>query len=113
MTSPCSRIVSIPEFGSHLVPDFRRFWASYDLDLNFSSCTLADQLGKEVEGDYWAYRNENVDLPENAYLKRLLGIVSIDDWRRFYYGDVFTVKFTEDPETFAYTIENIQRACTP
>jgi len=37
----------------------------------------------------------------------MLGIDRIDHSGRFYYGDVFIVRFTEHPETFAFTVNNI------
>jgi hypothetical protein len=100
----------IPESGFYLAPDFRKYWAFCHLDRKFRRCTVESQPIKEIEGDYWIYRNQNVDLPENAYIKGVLGIDRIDLSRRFYYGDVFIVKFTENPDTFAYAVNCIPRA---
>ncbi|KAJ4382545.1 hypothetical protein N0V86_001765 [Didymella sp. IMI 355093] len=103
----------VPEFGFYLVPDFREFWASYHLDRKFARCTVENQPIEEIEGNYWVYRNGNPDLPENAYIKRMLGIDRVDHSRQFYYGDVFIVRFTEHSKTFAYTVDNIPSASSP
>ena len=58
-----------------------------------------------MEGDYRLYWNENHELPvdpleeppENETIKKLLGIEEIDTMRRFWYGDIFIVRFSEHP----------------
>jgi hypothetical protein len=100
----------VPEFGFYLAPDFRIYWSSCHLDRKFRCCTVEKQAIKDIEGSYWIYRNENAELPENAYIKRMLDIDRISPSRRFYYGDLFIVKFTEHSKTSAYAVHDIPEA---
>lgn len=59
-----------------------------------------------MEGEYWIYWNENDELPENVHIKSLLGIKHIEPARRFWYGDIFIVRFLEHPTTFAYDVHD-------
>ncbi|KAJ6193713.1 hypothetical protein J3E72DRAFT_433743 [Bipolaris maydis] len=103
----------IPELGLHIVPDFREYWGAYHVDRKLRCFNIHDQPIKMIEGDYWIYRNENIDLPENEYIKRMLGLDHIDSSRRFYYGDVFMVKYTEHPKTLACEVNSIPNALPP
>jgi hypothetical protein len=60
-----------------------------------------------MEGDYLIYRNENTELPENMCIKRMLGIDWIDLSRRFHYGNLFVIKFTEQSIASDYTVHDI------
>lgn len=102
----------IPELGLHIVPDFREYWAAYHVDRKIRCFNVNNQPTKMIEGHCWIYRNENIDLPENEYIKRMLGLDRIDFSRRFYYGDVFIVKYTEHPTTLACEV-NIPKALLP
>lgn len=95
------------DIGFYLAPDFRKYWASCHLKRKFRCCTVEKQAIREVEGSYWIYRNENAELPENACIKRMLDIDRISSSRRFYYGDLFIVRFTEHPKTSAYAVHDI------
>lgn len=103
----------IPEFGFYLVPDFREYWALCHLDRKFRHCSVGNQPNKEIEGEYWVYRNENAELPENECIKRMLDIDRVDPTRQFYRGDIFIVKFTEHPKTFACAVHDILGASLP
>lgn len=72
--------------------------------------TLENQAVKELEGDYRLYWNENHELPENENIKNLLGIKKVDGVRRFWYGDVFIVRFSEHAKTFAYDVHDAPAA---
>ena len=67
---------------------------------------MENQEIKALEGDYWIYWNENDELPENKYIKNLIGIKHVDFARRFWYGDNFIVRFSEHPTTFAYDVHD-------
>lgn len=100
----------VPEFGAYLVPDFRNYWASCHFDRKFRCCAVEKQTIREIEGSYWIYRNENAELPENAHIKRMLDIDHISPSRRFYYSDLFIVKFAEQLKTSAYVVYDIPEA---
>ena len=77
------------------------------LDRRFRRVSVENQEIKALEGDYWIYWNENDELPENEYIKNLIGIKQIGFARRFWYGDAFIVRFSEHPTTFAYDVHDV------
>jgi hypothetical protein len=106
---PTNPTHKIPECGFYLVPDFREYWASCHLGRKFRKWTVENQPNVEIEGDYLIYRNETVDLPENMYIKQMLGVDCVDPSRRFYYGDIFIAKFTQHRKTVC-TVHDISGA---
>ena len=63
-----------------------------------------------LNGDYRIYWNENDELPDNQYIKDLIGVRHIDVARKFWYGDVFIVRYSEHPKTFAYDVYDVPAA---
>lgn len=100
----------IREGGHDYVPDFHDSWGECQFDRRYRILTLQNQAEKELEGDYRLYWNENHELPENEYIKNLLGIKKVNAVRRFWYGDTFVVRFSEHPKTFAYDVHNAPTA---
>ncbi|KAJ4297504.1 hypothetical protein N0V90_005396 [Kalmusia sp. IMI 367209] len=96
----------IRESGFDSVPDFHESWSECQFERRYRILTLQNQPIKELEGDYRVYWNENNELPENENIKNLLGIRKVDSIRRFWYGDIFIVRFSEHPETFAYDVHD-------
>ncbi|KAF2117310.1 hypothetical protein BDV96DRAFT_644734 [Lophiotrema nucula] len=94
----------IRESGHDYVPDFYDSWGECQFDRRYQILSLQNQAIKESEGDYRLYWNENHELPENENVKKLLGIKKVGAIRRFWYGDVFVVRFSEHPKTFAYNV---------
>ena len=97
----------IRERGHDYVPDFGEFWGECQHDRRFRILTLENQAIKELEGDYRVYWNENDELPKNENIKKILGIKNVDFVSRFWYGNVFVVRFTEHPITFAYDVLDV------
>jgi hypothetical protein len=96
----------IRESGHASVPDFHDSWGECQFDRRYRILTLQNQAIKELEGDYRLYWNENHELPDNEYVKNLLGIKKVNTVRRFWYGDIFIVRFSEHPETFVYDVHD-------
>lgn len=101
---PEKRDRRIREAGRDCVPDFHDFWGKCQFDGRYRILTLENQAINELEGDYRLYWNENHELPENENIKSLVGIKKVNTVRRFWYGDVFVVRFSEHPKTFAYDV---------
>jgi len=104
---PEKRDRKIREFGHYYIPDFHRYWGACQLDRRFRSVNAEGQDIELLNGHYWLYWNENDELPENEYIKYLIGIKQVDCMRRFWYGDVFIVRYSEYPKTFAYDVYNV------
>jgi hypothetical protein len=85
-----------PEFGLYRVPDFWRFWLCCHLYRNISRCAVEKQVIDLIEGNYLISCNENLNFQRMHTLNEL-GIDCIDSARRFYYGDLFILKFTQNP----------------
>ncbi|KAI9802420.1 MAG: hypothetical protein M1825_002804 [Sarcosagium campestre] len=100
----------IREGGHDFVPDFHDSWGECQFDRRYRILTLENQEIKELEGDYRLYWNENHELPENEYIKNLLGIKVVNPVERFWYGDIFVVRFSEHPKTFAYDVHDAPTA---
>lgn len=100
----------VPEYGHCYMPDFHRYWGACQLDRRFRRVNAENQEIKTLNGEYWIYWNENDELPENAYIKDLIGIKQVDFARRFWYGDAFIVRFSEHPTTFAYDVHDAPAA---
>ena len=96
----------IREGGRGYVPDFFDSWGECQFDRRYRTLVLQNQNVKELEGNYWLYWNANHELPENESIKYLLGIKKVNAIRRFWYGDVFIVRFSEHPKTLAYDVHN-------
>ena len=104
---PEKRDRRIPEFGHYFMPDFHDYWGESQLNRQFRRVSVSNQDVKALEGEYWIYWNENDELPENMHIKNLLGIKHIEPARRFWYGDVFIVRFSEQPTTFVYDVHDV------
>lgn len=98
-----------PESGN-IMPDFRPYWASCHCDRKLRQLDVENQPNIDIEGHYWIYRNGNAELPENAFVKKMLDIDHVDSSRHFYYGDMFMIKFTKSLKTSAYTVIDISSA---
>jgi hypothetical protein len=94
------------ECAKELVPDFQSSWGEYQFDRQFHHWTFEDEPSEDSNGEYRLYWNENTELPENESVKRLLGMEEIDAMRRFWYGDVFLVRFSEDAKSFDYDVHD-------
>jgi len=102
----------IPEFGHDLVPDFHDAWGEYQFHRRYRIVNLRAQESDDLNGDYRLYWNESPELSENKSIKGYLGEETIEAARRFWYGDVFLVHFTEHPETFAYNVRDVPQNVT-
>lgn len=106
------------EHGHDLVPDFYDAWGEYQFDRRYREVKLRNQESDELNGDYRFYWNESPELlellesPENQTIKGYLGEDKIEAARRFWYGDVFIVRFTEHPKTFACDVHDVPRGVT-
>lgn len=101
----CDR--KLPETGFDLMPDFHIYWGAGQLDRKFRKVTAENQELKAINGKYKIYWNENDELPENKYIKDLLGIKQVDLTRRFWYGDAFILRYSEHPTTFAFDVHDV------
>jgi hypothetical protein len=98
------------ECGREYVPDFRDAWAPYEFDRRYRNITFKGQANKEWDGEYRLYWNENHALGENMTVRTLLGFdksKKIDIMRRFWYGDVFLMRYSEQPKTFDFDVHNL------
>lgn len=95
-----------PESGHQLVPELHAYWDVYQSDRRYRRITVENQEIEALEGHYTLYWNMTDEMPENMYIKNLLGIKDIDFSRYFWHGDVFLVRFSEHPETFAYDVHD-------
>lgn len=97
--------------GAHaLIPDFHKFWGVHQFDRRYRLYCLQEQAVSELDGDYRIYWNEDPELAENNYIKGLLGIQGVESYRRFWYGDAFVVRYTEDSKTFTHDVHDAPAA---
>ncbi|KAI6080362.1 hypothetical protein F4821DRAFT_63503 [Hypoxylon rubiginosum] len=89
------------------VPDFSDSWGEFNLERKSLNVNVENQATKSLEGTYLLYCCENDALGENQSIKRILSLDVVDIEREFWYGDVFLVKYHEDPVTFIITVENV------
>ena len=93
------------EYGQNYVPDLQQSLGPRRLDRRFIKLESIRQGDKDLEGSYRIYWSENPGLPENEYVKRLLGIAGdVDPSRRFWYGDIYVLRFSEHPRTFKFDV---------
>jgi hypothetical protein len=102
----------IPEFGHDLVPDFHDAWGECQFNRGYRDVELRAQESDELNGDYRLYWNESPDLSENRSVKAYICEDTVEAARRLWYGDVFVVRFTENPETFAYNVYDVPQDIT-
>lgn len=100
------RIREIPHMT---VPNFKKFWGASQFTRRFRKL-LRNEADQDAPEGYNIYWSEDPELPENEYVKRLLGLERIDAARRFWYGDVFFVRFSEHPKTFAFDVYDAELA---
>jgi hypothetical protein len=86
---------------------FHRYWGSHQFDRRLWNITFEDQADESWNGKYRLYWNENHALPENKTVKRLLGEKEINLMRRFWYGDVFFMKYSEHPKTLKFDVHDL------
>jgi hypothetical protein len=100
---------SMREVVGNLVPDFHSYWREHQFDRRFHNWTFSDQPSEDSNGEYRLYWNENFELCENQSVKRLLKeeLQDINVMRRFWYGDVFLVRFSEHPKTYDYDVHDV------
>jgi hypothetical protein len=95
------------EVGGQHVLTFHRYWGSHQFDRRLWNITFEDQADESWNGKYRLYWNENHALPENKTVKRLLGEKEINLMRRFWYGDVFFMKYSEHPKTLKFDVHDL------
>lgn len=96
------------EYGWDYVPDFHNAWHVCQFDRRYLNIPSGDQFSSDWDGEYRLYWNENDALPENETIKALLGIEEVDPMRRFWYGDVFLMRYSEHPKTFKFNVHDLQ-----
>jgi hypothetical protein len=105
---PTTTDVKVFEFGKDYVPDFHRSWDTRQFDRRYRNITFEDQLCKDWNGKYRLYWNENPTLPINETVKAFLKIEGeVETMRRFWYGDVFLVRYSEQPKTFNFDVHDL------
>lgn len=88
------------------MPCFYDSWGKSQFDRRFRVLGLTKQPSRQWEGGYRIYWNINDDFAENEYIRGLLHIQEVDHFRRFWHGDVFLVRFSEHPQTFACDVQD-------
>jgi hypothetical protein len=96
------------EFGKDYVPDFHEAWDTRQFDRRYRNLIFKDQACECWNGEYRLYWNENPTLPINETIKAFLKIEGeVERMRRFWYGDVFLVRFSEQPKTFDFDVHDL------
>ncbi|KAI2607967.1 hypothetical protein GGR54DRAFT_390293 [Hypoxylon sp. NC1633] len=88
-------------------PDFSDSWGECNLERRYFPFDVENQPIKSVEGSYLLYCCTNDALDDNQNIKRMLSLDVVDFEREFWHGDVFLVRYHEDQETFATTVEDV------
>ncbi|KAF2030461.1 hypothetical protein EK21DRAFT_111983 [Setomelanomma holmii] len=96
----------LPQCGNDYVPNFHHYWGECQFERRFRILSLKRQVNEELDGEYRLYWNENYELPEDESVKVLIGIEKANLARRFWYGDAFVVRFSEQPTTFGYDVQD-------
>jgi hypothetical protein len=109
---PVPSDLRIPEFGHDLVPNFHDAWGECQFNRGYLDVELRAQESDELNGDYRLYWNNNPDLSKNKSVKAHICKPTVEAARRLWYGDVFVVKFTEHPDTFAYNVYDVPKDIT-
>jgi hypothetical protein len=95
--------------GRTCVPDFSRYWrdAAHQYNRRCWNIPLENQADEDWNGKYCFYWNNDHDLLENRTIKKLLNIEIVDTMRRFWYGDVFLVRYSEGPEIHDFDVYDL------
>jgi len=99
--------VKMFESEQEYVPDFHDFWHEHQFDRRYRDITLKGQANKDWNGEYRLYWNENHALLDNGTIKILLGIEKVETMRRFWYGDVFIIRFSEHSKTSKFDVYDL------
>ncbi|KAI9702182.1 MAG: hypothetical protein M1820_006264 [Bogoriella megaspora] len=94
----------IAEIPFMLIPNFHNYWGASQLERRWRRLLLENQENKTLEGEYFIYWNEDTELSGNEHIKSLVNINTAGVARKFWYGDVFLVRFHEDETTFAINL---------
>lgn len=105
---PDTRDPRILECGHDLVPDFSRFWGIHQFDRRFMTFEISPTDG--LAGEYRLYWNDGDRFANNKYIQDVLQLECVDDMRRFWTGDVFIVRFSEQSITYIYSVHDVQIA---
>jgi hypothetical protein len=105
---PKTTNVKMFEFGKDYVPDFHDAWDTRQFDRRYRNITFEDQPCKDWNGEYRLYWNENPTLSINETVKAFLKIEGeVEPMRRFWYGDVFLVRYSEQPITCDFDVHDL------